>query len=475
LRIPQSRKDQHVLTIANQIDTIQSIDPDVVDEFRSQLGGQLLAPGEPAYEQARQLWNGMIDQRPAIIVQPTGVSDVIHAIRFARENDFEISIKGGGHNVAGLATTNGGLMLDLEFMRGVRIDPQRRTARVAGGARWADFDREAGVFGLATTGGAISTTGVAGLTLGGGIGWLVGKHGLAIDNLISVDVVTAAGELVTASNESHPDLFWALRGGGGNFGVATSFEFQLYPLDMVYAGMVAYPPDSARDVLEFYREFTATAPDELTVYATLTAEPEQGQRIAALAFCWSGDMDQAEAVLAPLFAFGSPVMTMAGPMPYAAWNAANDILFPHGLRYYWKSALLRNLDDAVLDAAARYGANPELPLLNVTFEHYAGVMNRRDASETAFPHRDARYQAVIIGRWEDAADDETGKAWARGLHAAIEPYGLKGDFLNFATQEGNERRQRTRAGYGPNWERLVEIKRRYDPDNVFHRNHNITP
>ena len=249
-----------MLTVATYIDTIPSIDPDVVDEFRSQLGGQLLAPGEPAYEQARQLWNGMIDQRPAMIVQPTGVSDVIQAIRFARENDFEISIKGGGHNVAGLATTNGGVMLDLQFMRSVRVDPERRTARVAGGALLADLDRESSVFGLATTGGTISTTGVAGLTLGGGIGWLVGKHGLTIDNLISVDVVTATGELVTASAESHQDLFWALRGGGGNFGVVTSFEFQLHPIDTVYAGMVAYPSDRAREVLEFYREFTATAP-----------------------------------------------------------------------------------------------------------------------------------------------------------------------------------------------------------------------
>jgi FAD/FMN-containing dehydrogenase len=452
-----------------------AIAPGRLEELREGLGGPVYLPREAGHDAARTLWNGMIDQQPAIVVQPTGVADVIRAIAFSREQGLEIAIKGGGHNVAGYATTADGLMLDLERMRGVWVDPERRTARVGGGARWADLDREAGAFGLATTGGVISTTGVAGLTLGGGIGWLVGKYGLSVDNLISVDVVTADGEMVTASSESHPDLFWALRGGGGNFGVATSLEFRLHSQPMVYAGMVAHPPARAREVAAFYREFTATAPDELTVYFALLAEPEEDQRIAAMPFCWSGDMERAEAVLKPLLEFGPPVMTIAEPMPYAFWNGANDVLFPHGRHYYWKSAMLRELDVAVLDAAIAYGAEPELPLLNVTFEWYRGKMNRVESAATAFPHRDAHFQAVIIGAWDDPSDEAAGKGWARDLHAAIEPHAKRGGFLNFAALDGTDRQARVRAGYGSSWDRLVDVKQRYDPANVFHRNNNVTP
>lgn len=453
----------------------QSIDPEAVDELRQTIGGALLTPDRPEYDHALALWNGMIEQRPALIAQPAGVSDIMRLIAFAREHDLEIAIKGGGHNVAGHATTSGGLMLDLERMRGVRVDPERRTARVAGGARWADVDRETGAFGLATTGGVISTTGVAGLTLGGGVGWLVGKHGLASDNLRSVDVVTAGGELVTASEESHPDLFWALRGGGGNFGVATSFEFDLHPQPMVYAGMVAHPPDKAREILGLFRDLAETAPDELALYGAVMAEPEEGQRVAVIPFCWSGDVDRAESVLKPLLEFGPPVMVMADTMPYAVWNGANDILFPHGRHYYWKSAMMRDLDDRVLDTVAELGANPPLPWMNVTIECYAGEMNRRDPDSTAFPHRDARYQVVIIAAWDDPAEDAIGRQWARDLHAAIAPYAKRGDYLNFVALDDANRRERVRAAYGQHWDRLVEIKRRYDPENVFHRNNTIAP
>jgi FAD/FMN-containing dehydrogenase len=452
-----------------------SIDAERLAELKTTLGGLAVSPGQPDYDQAVRLWNGMIDLRPSIVVQPTGVADIKQAIRFAREQDLEIAIKGGGHSVAGLSTTNGGLMLDLERMRGVRVDPERRTARVAGGARWADFDREASAFGLVTTGGVISTTGVAGLTLGGGVGWLVGKHGLASDNLLSVDIVTADGELVTASAESRPDLFWALRGGGGNFGVATSFEFQLHPQPMVYAGMTAHAPERARELLGFYRELTATAPDELTIYCDFSRDPESGQRAAALAFCWSGTMEEAEAALGPLLEFGPPILTIAEPMPYAAWNGALDAAFPSGRRYYWKSALMRELDDRVLDAVAELGAAPPLPWVSVTVENYTGAMNRQPADATAFPHRDAHYQIVIVGAWDDPADDDAGRQWARDIHAAVAPYAKEGDFLNFSTVDASNRQERTHAGYGEHWERLVEVKRRYDPDNVFHRNNNVTP
>lgn len=453
----------------------QTIDPALIADLQAVLGGSVESPVQPGYQQSLQLWNSMIDQRPALIVQPSGVADVMQAIQFAGDHDLELSIKGGGHNVAGYATTDGGLMLDLAQMRNVHVDPKRRTVRAGGGARWADLDRETGVFGLATTGGVISTTGVAGLTLGGGVGWLVGKHGLASDNVRSVDLVTADGELVTASADEHPDLFWALRGGGGNFGVATSLEFQLHPQDLVFAGMVAHPPEKARDVLEFYRELTETAPDELTVYCGQLAEPEHGQRVAALAFCWSGNPSEAERAVQPILNFGQPAMTMAGPMPYAAWNGGNDVLFPHGRRYYWKSAIMRELDDRVLETIADFAADPPLPWLNVTIEDYTGAMNRLPADATSFQHRDAHYQVVIVGAWEDSAEDETGRQWARDLHDAIAPYAKEGDFLNFVAVDGSDRQERIRAGYGQSWDRLVAVKRRYDPDNVFHRNNNIPP
>ena len=452
-----------------------TIDRERIEELREELGGAVFTPGEAGYIAAISLWNGMIEGHPSLVVQPAGVSDVMRAIAFARAHGLERSVKGGGHNVAGLATTDGGLMLDLAQMRHVRVDPEQRTARVAGGARWADLDREAGAFGLATTGGVISTTGVAGLTLGGGVGWLIGKHGLASDNLRSVDVVTATGELVTASAETHPDLFWALRGGGGNFGVATSFEFDLHPQPMVYAGMVAHPPDRAREVLDLFRTVSASAPDELTAYCGVLAEPEHGQRIAGIPFCWSGDMDRAEEVLKPILEFGPPVMTMAGPMPYAAWNGANDALFPPDRRYYWKSAMMHELDDAVLDAVAEFGANAPLQWLNATIECYAGEMNRIAADATAFPHRDARYQLVIVGAWDEPEEDAIGRKWVRDLHEAVAPYAKDGDYLNFVALDGVDRQERIRAGYGSHWDRLVEIKRRYDPENIFHRNNNVTP
>ncbi len=455
-------------------------DPDRVTDLRSALGGSVALPGGPAYDAALDLWNGMIASRPALVVRPRGPADVVTALRAARDLGLEVSVKGGGHNVAGHASTDGGLMLDLELLRGVRVDPVRRRARVGGGARWSDVDRETGVFGLATTGGVISTTGVGGLTLGGGVGWLVGKHGLACDNLLSVDLVTAAGEVVTASEAENADLFWALRGGGGNFGVVTSLEFALHPQPTVFAGMVAHPPDRAPAVLELYREVTEDAPDELGVYCGLMAEPEHGMRVAALPFCWSGDPDAGEDAVRPLLEQGEPVMVMADQMPYPVWNAANDVLFPPGRRYYWKGAMLRDLDDRVLAAVADLAAEPPRPWFSVAIEGYAGVMNRVDPDSTAFPHREARYQAVVSAAWEDPADDALAREWAREVHDAVSPYALEGEFLNFVVDDGaaaaaGGTSARVRAGYGRSWERLREVKRRWDPDNVFHRNNTVLP
>ncbi len=451
--------------------------PDPVTDLRAALGGTVALPGGPGYDAALDLWNGMVATRPALVVRPSGPADVVTALRAARDLGLEVSVKGGGHNVAGYASTDGGLMLDLDRLRGVRVEPARRRARVGGGARWADVDRETGLFGLATTGGVISSTGVAGLTLGGGVGWLVGKHGLASDNLISVDLVTAEGEVVTASEDENADLFWALRGGGGNFGVVTSLEFALHPQPTVYAGMVAHPPDAAPAVLEFYRELTDTAPDELGAYCGLMAEPEHGARVAAIPFCWSGDPEDDDEVVRPILEFGSPVMVMADRMPYPVWNCANDVLFPPGRRYYWKGAMLRDLDDRVLEAVDEFGADPPRPWFNVSIEGYAGAMNRVHPDATAFPHREARYQVVVSAAWEDPADDALGRQWARDVDDAVRPHALDGEFLNFVDVEGDraDSQARVRAGYGRSWERLREVKRRWDPDNVFHRNNTVLP
>jgi FAD/FMN-containing dehydrogenase len=450
------------------------LDRTAVEELAGQLAGNLLEPGSAEFEEARSIWNGMIDMQPALIVQPTGIADIQLALAFAQSHGLEISIRCGGHNVAGYALTNGGLMLDLSLMRGVMVDPVARTARVQGGATWADFDRETGVFGLATTGGVISTTGVAGLTLGGGVGWLVGKHGMSIDNLLSVELVTADGKVLRASEFENPDLFWALRGGGGNFGVVTQLEFKLYPQEMVLAGMVAYPPGAAAEVLRFFREFTASAPDELILYLSLMAEPESGSRIIGMAIAWTGDLAEGERVLQPLLAFGEPVLQQVGPMPYPVWQSMNDILFPHGRHYYWKGAMVEELPDEMLDTMVDAAAFPELPWLNATIEYYGGAMNRVDPTATAFPHRHAKYQVLAIGACDDSADDERAKQWARDLHArVVATTSSAGNNLNFSSPEKRGTRERIAAGFGANWERLQAIKRTYDPMNVFHRNNTI--
>jgi FAD/FMN-containing dehydrogenase len=403
------------------------------------------------------------------------VSDVRRAVLFAREHGLPLSIKGGGHNVAGHAVSEGGLMLDLGAMRGVRVDAQSRTARADGGVLWADFDREAGAFGLATTAGVISTTGVAGLTLGGGIGWLVGKHGMTIDNLLSVELVTADGKLVTASATEHPDLFWALRGGGGNFGVATSFEFQLHHQDAVLAGVSLFPIDQFDAAFDFYREFSATKPDELTVYFESLVEPETGVPVCGFAFCYSGDLTEGERVIAPLKQFGTPALQEIAPMPFAVWQQAFDASFPHGRRYYWKGSLFRDMTDDVRAAVKDASLRRQHPASVIAVEGYAGAMNRVDPTATAFAQRDARFQIVIVGGWDDPADDEAGGVWVRGLHAAIEPHSLQAPFLNFNVLDGGDRQERVRGAFGSNWDRLIEVKRRYDPANLFHENNNIVP
>jgi FAD/FMN-containing dehydrogenase len=454
--------------------TAATIDADRVDAFSVSISGTVLQPGEDHYEAARRVHNGLIDKRPALIARCRGAADVSAAVGLARETGLEISIRGGGHNIAGRSVTDGGLMIDLAEMKGMYVDPEARTIRAQGGVIWSEFNRETAVHGLAVTGGAISTTGIAGLTLGGGLGWLMGIHGLAADNLLSVELVNADGAVLDVTAESDPDLFWALRGGGGNFGVATSLEYRLHPLGEVVGGLVAHPFEAARDVLRFYREFTQSVPDELTVFGGLVYAPGSSDlRLAALVACHAGPAEQAQKDLAPLREFGQPLMVELGPMPYAVMNTLLDDGFPRGALNYWKSSFVESLDDELIDLAVERFATTPSPLNAILFEHFHGAVTRVGVSESAVPHREVGYNLVMPSVWLDAADTEANIAWTRATFDLFSPYFAERRWLNyFSDDDGTDA---VRAAYGPNYDRLVELKRRYDPENVFHLNHNIDP
>jgi hypothetical protein len=444
-----------------------------IEALRANLRGSLLQPGEPGYDAARTIDNAMIDRRPALVARCAGLADVVAAVRFGRAHGLLVSVRGGGHNVAGNAVCDGGLMIDLSPMKGMRVDPIARTARAEPGLTWGEFDLETQAFGLATTGGVISTTGIAGLTLGGGVGWLNGRFGLACDNLISADVVTADAELLPASERENEDLFWGLRGGGGNFGIVTSFEYRLHPLGPVLAGPVFHPATRAREVLRFYREFTAGAPDELTTYAGLLTGPD-GSPLVGIVVCYSGPLEQGEKVVDPVRKFGPPVVDQIGPMPYRAAQQMFDAAFPHGRYNYWKSSLAPQLDDGLIDAVIEHMARVPSPHSAVMLEHYHGAYSRRRPGDTAYRHRATTYDVVIIANWTAPADTDRNVAWARGLFRAVQP-GLAGSgvYVNFL--DGDEGADRIRAAYGDNYDRLVALKRKYDPTNFFRMNQNIRP
>jgi FAD/FMN-containing dehydrogenase len=463
------------MTATATIQTTSILTDQMASDLRSSIAGEVIVPGEDGYDAARTIWNGMIDKQPALIVRPAGVSDVIATVSFARQTGVAVSIKGGGHNVAGHAVSQGGLMIDMGMMKSVHVDPVRRTARVEAGATWADFDRETAVFGLATTAGVISSTGVAGLTLGGGIGWLVGKHGLSIDNLISVELVTADGTWLRASENEHPDLFWALRGGGGNFGVVTSFEFQLHPVSDVLAGYLVWGADDAAEILEFYRTFTENNPEEMTTYFQLGTDPESGIRVAMLVVFFPEVNEANEKLVDQIRGFKEPLADFVGPMTYKDWQRGFDQEFPHGLRYYWKGVLLSELNDGAIQAVLDHAVDPPMPGCAVAIEHYRGVMNRVAPDATAFANRDARYQIVIIGGWESGDDDQTGIDWVRTFNDAAAKHSLGAAFLNFNSAEHAERESIVRAGFRHNYERLARVKRDYDPENLFNQNNNIKP
>ncbi|HEX2064133.1 MAG TPA: FAD-binding oxidoreductase, partial [Acidimicrobiales bacterium] len=459
------------------------IDAAGVDALSANFAGRLLRPAEDHYDEARRIWNGNVDRRPALIAQCSGAADVVAAVRFARERELLVAVRGGGHAVAGHAVCDDGVVIDLSPMTGARVDPLASTIRVQGGCLNAHLDRESQAYGLATTGGIVSHTGVAGLTLGGGIGHLMRKFGLSIDNLVSCDVVTAEGEMLVASEEQNPDLFWGLRGGGGNFGVVTSFEFKLHPLGpIVLAGMVAWPMDEAPAVLRLLRQLAAEAPDELGVLGNLRLAPAlpvvpealHGKPIVALLLCWAGAVEDGEAVLRQVRAVGNPAMDVVSPKPYVAYQKMIDAAVPHGLHYYWKSHKLPPLTDEMIDVIIENASAITSPLTTVPLFTQGGAMGRVPDDATAFANRDAAHDINIAAAWRpDDAEPERHVQWVRDFFRALEPHS-RGVYVNFTSDDAGDR-VRAKA-YGPEkWNRLVALKQKYDPTNFFRLNANIPP
>jgi FAD/FMN-containing dehydrogenase len=447
-------------------------------DFRAKLRGALITPDDPSYDDARKLWNGMIDKRPAAIVRCGGTSDVVRAIEFARSHDLAVSVRGGGHNVAGKALRDGALAIDLSPMKGVRVDPERKTARAQGGVIWNEFDRETLTFDLVTTGGTMSTTGIAGLTLGGGIGWLMRKHGLACDNLRSVDVVTADGQFLTASESQNADLFWAVRGGGGNFGVVTSLEYRLHDLEPITAGIAYYPAAKARDVFRFYRDFTSSAPDSVVTMAGISNGPGEsplaGQKAPWIAVCHSGPASEGERLVRPIREFGPPVIETIGPMPYRTLQTMIDPAYPPGNRNYWRSNFLTGISDEAIDIiAARSDGLPDNVGSTLFFEHMQGAVGRVGPQDTAFSNRAATHDFTILSAWEDSGEDDRIIKWTREFGDAMNSVATGAGYVNYMTDD--EGAERVRATYEANYERLVAVKRKYDPMNFFSGNQNITP
>lgn len=454
------------------MDTI--VDHSLVSELAGRISGSVLSPDAPGYDAARAVHNGLIDRRPALIVRCRTTSDVVAALALARRTGLEVSVRGGGHNVAGRAVTHGGLMIDLAEMKAIAINPVRATASAQGGVVWGELNDAAAEHGLAVTGGAVSSTGIAGLTLGGGLGWLMAKHGLAADNLLGVELVTADGEVLDVDGASHPDLFWALRGGGGNFGVATSFTYRLHPLQTVAGGLIAHPLDAAPDLLRFYRDAVADASDELTVFAGLVHAPDgSGAKLAALVVFHTGDAEAAERDLDPFKTWGSPLVVEVGEMPYPVMNTILDAGFPAGSLNYWLSSFTRGLPDELIDLAVERFATAPSAMTSILLEHFHGAVTRVEATETAVPHRDKGWNLVIPSVWTDPAETDANIAWSRETFAAMRPHFRTGRWLSYLGDDQAE--DAVRAAYGANYERLRELKRRYDPDNVFHLNHNISP
>ena len=447
-----------------------------IENFKSSLRGELLRPGDPGYDNARKIWNGMIDKRPTLIARCAGVADVIECVNFAQAHSILVAVRGGGHNVSGNAVSDGGLVIDLSRMKSVRVDPAHRTARAEPGVTWREFDHATQTFGLATTGGQISTAGIAGLTLGGGWGYLARKHGLSCDNLLSVDMVTADGRFLTASSSENTDLFWGLRGGGGNFGVVTSFEFQLHAVGPVFAGIVAYPIQKAKTVLELFREVTRTAPEELAFDIVLITLPD-GTPIVGMNICYNGPIAEGEKVVKPLRSAGSPVLDQVGAIPYTAAQQLIDGFYPAGLHSYWKSSFLDKIADGAIDTMVAYCDRRPTPICHGIIEHQlGGAVRRVDREATAFAHRDVEYSFMALGVSAERAEAEKTVRWARDFWGAMQPYSTRAVYVNYLGQEADEGRERIKAAYGAEkYARLLTLKNKYDPGNLFRLNQNIEP
>jgi FAD/FMN-containing dehydrogenase len=451
-----------------------------IEQLREQVRGQVIAPEDDGYDEARAVYNAMVDRRPAVVIRPANAGDVVAGVGFAREAGIDLAVRGGGHGVPGFGTCDGGVAIDLSSMRGVRVDPAARTARAEGGATLGDFNAATHAFGLATTGGIISTTGISGLTLGGGIGYLARGFGLSLDNLISADVVTADGRFLVASEREHADLFWGLRGGGGNFGVVTAVEFQLHPVANIYGGPMFFELSDAGDILRWYREFIADAPEAFGGFPAFQIAPplpfipedRHGDTFMAFVACWAGPIEEGETVLKPLHDVAPVVAEHVGPMPYPALNAAFDALVPPGLQHYWKANFVTELTDAMIDAHLEHG--PDVPVVNSTVHIYPinGACHRVAPDATAFVNREANFATVIAGMWPDPAQNEANIKWVRDYYDATAPLSEEGGYINFMAADDQDR---IRANYGSNYDRLVQVKREYDPDNLFHLNQNIAP
>ena len=454
--------------------------PDTLAQFTSALRGRVVQAGDADYEASRQVYNAMIDRYPKLIVQVRDVADVMRCVNFARKQSLLLAVRGGGHNGGGLGTCDDGLVIDLSSLHGIRVDEEARTVRVEGGCTWADVDHATHAFGMATPSGIISSTGVGGLTLGGGIGHLTRQCGLTVDNLLEADVVLADGRLVTASPESNPDLYWALRGGGGNFGVVTSFLFRLHPVSTVVAGPTFWPLEAAGEVMRWYREFMPNAPDALNgFFAFVTVPPADpfppalhGRKVCGVVWCYTGDPERADAVFKPVREFGTPLLHGVQPMPFPALQSAFDALYPKGHQWYWRADFVNELPDAAIAAHERFAA--KLPTMQSTMHLYPidGAAHRTGSADTPFAYRDAKWAEVIVGVSPDPQDRANITAWTKDYWDALHPYSAGGAYVNMMMDEGEER---IRASYRDNYARLVQAKRQYDPDNLFRVNQNIRP
>jgi FAD/FMN-containing dehydrogenase len=451
------------------------------EQLKGDIKGEIVLPVDASYDEVREIWNGMIDRRPAVIVQCQGADDVVHALAFARKNDLDISIRGAGHNIAGNAICDDGLMIDLSTMKNVRVDADRRRAYVEPGATLGVFDAAVQAHGLATPVGINSTTGLAGLTVGGGFGWLTRKYGMTVDNLISVEMVTVDGARVRASEDENADIFWAIRGGGGNFGVVTQFEFKLYPVGPeILAGLIVFPFDQAKQVLTKYREFVESAPEELNVWVVLRQAPPlpflpedvHGKEVVVLPIFYGGDIEKGQKLIEPLRGFGDAHGEHIGAQPYVDWQQAFDPLLTPGARNYWKSHNFTKLSDAALDSIIEFAGKLPSSQCEIFIGLIAGAPNRVAPDAMAYGHRDAKFVLNVHARWDDARDDDTCITWAREFFKSSAPYASAGAYVNFMTEEEGDR---VATAYGANFARLVEIKKKYDPENILHLNQNIKP